>query len=58
MSFQPNGSVVIMHQGVPVVRNEYVTWAEQAKWVGTRFEAKTLSSGGAHFDRCDPRFGP
>ena len=47
MSFQPNGSVVIMHQGVPVAHNEYVTWVEQAKWVGTRFEAKTLSSGGA-----------
>ena len=46
MSFQPNGSVVIMHQGVPVAHNEYVTWVEQAKWVGTRFEAKTLSSGG------------
>ena len=47
MSIRPDATVVILHNGVAVVKAQHITWVENSKWGETRFQAEYIGKGQA-----------
>ena len=45
MMIEPDATIVILHRGFPVVREAHVSWAEQSKWVESKFKAENVREG-------------